>query len=143
MLPDDNVINENNSSFNMQQREIFNFVHKWFEDSFKSLVCKINQNVKPFYIFIMGGAEVGKSHLKKSISILLNKVLIYKGGELEQPRILLLTPTGVAAININGTTIHSGFGINVEGELYPLSEQQRAALRNKLSDIRLIIKDEV
>ena len=62
----------------------------------------------------MGGAGVGKSH-----------------DELEKPRILLLAPTGVAAININGTTIHSGLRINVGGKLYPLREQHRAALRKK------------
>ena len=33
----------------------------------------------------------------------LSKVLMYKGGELDKPRILLLAPTGVAAININAT----------------------------------------
>ena len=73
----------------------------------------------------------------------LCKVLIYKGSELKKPRILLLTPTGVAVINRNGTTIHSGLEINVGGKLYPLSEQHRAALRNKLSEVRLIIIDEI
>ena len=79
----------------------------------------------------------------KTIYMSLSKVLMYKGGELDKPRILLLAPTGVAAININGTTIHSGLGINVGGKLYPLSEQHRAALRNKLSEVRLIIIDEI
>ena len=62
----------------------------------------------------------------------MNKVLGYKGGDANKPRILLLTPTGVAAININGTTIHAGLGINVGNKLYPLNDQQGAALRNKL-----------
>ena len=66
----------------------------------------------------------------------LSKALVYKGVELEKPRILLLAPTGVAAIDINGTTIHSGLGINVGGKLYPLSQQHRAALRNILSKVR-------
>ena len=86
----------------MQQREIFDFVHKWSKYFIKSLGCKIHRNVKPFYIYITGGAGVGKSHLIKTIYMLLSKVLIYKGGELEKPRILLLAPTGVAEINING-----------------------------------------
>ena len=73
----------------------------------------------------------------------LSKALIYKGVELEKPRILLLAPTGVAAIDINGTTIHSGLGINVGGKLYPLSQQHRAALRNILSKVRLTIIDEI
>ena len=51
---------------------------------------------------------------------------MYKGGDPEKPRILLLVPTGVAAININGT-IHSGLGINVGSKLYPLSDRQGVA----------------
>ena len=73
----------------------------------------------------------------------LNKVLGYKGGDANKPRILLPAPTGVAAININGTTIHSGLGINVGSKLYPLNDQQRASLRNKLLEIRLVIIDEI
>ena len=143
VIPDDNVINKNIRSLNMQQREIFNFVHKWSRDFIKSLGCKIHQNVKLFYVFITGGAGVGKSHMIKTIHMSLSKVLMYKGGELDKPRILLLAPTGVAAVNINGTTIHSGLEINVGGKLYPLSEQHRADLRNKLSEVRLIIIDEI
>ena len=143
VVPDDNVINKNIRSLNMQQREIFNFVHKWSRDFIKSLGCKIHQNVKLFYVFITGGAGVGKSHMIKTIYMSLSKVLMYKGGELDKPRILLLAPTGVAAVNINGTTIHSGLEINVGGKLYPLSEQHRADLRNKLSEVRLIIIDEI
>ena len=143
VVPGDNVINKNIRSLNMQQREIFNFLHKWLRDFIKSLGCKIHQNVKPFYTFITDGAGVRKSHLIKSIYMLLSKVLMYKGGELKKPRVLLLAPTGVAAININGTTIHSALGTNIGGKLYPLSEQHRAALRNNLSEVRLIVIDEI
>ena len=67
----------------------------------------------------------------------------YKGGHAHKPRILLLSPTGVAAININGIAIHSGLGINAGSKLYPLNDQQGAALRNKLSEVRLIITDKI
>ena len=66
VVPDDNVITENIRSLNMKQRKIFNFVHKWSRDFTKSLGCKIHQNVKPFCIFITGGAGVAKSHLIKN-----------------------------------------------------------------------------
>ena len=76
--------------------------------------------------------------------MLVSKALIiYIGGEREKPRILLLAPNGVAIININGQTIHSDLEINVGGKLYPLSEQHRAALGNKLSEVRLIIIDKI
>ena len=100
------------------------------------------KKVKSFHIFITGGAGVEKFHLIKIIFWSLNKVLWYKCGDADKPRILLLPPTGVAVININETTIHSGLGINVGSKLYPLNDQQHAALRNKLAEVRLIIIDE-
>ena len=139
----DNITNENIRALNMKQREVFNFIHKWSRDYIKSLRCKVIKKVKSFHIFITGGAEVGKSYLIKTMFLSLNKILRYKGSDADKPRILLHAPTGVAAININGTTIHSGLGINVGSKLYPLNDQQRAALRNKLSEVRLIIIDEI
>ena len=127
----DNIINENIRSLNMKQREVFNFIHKWSRDYIKSLRCKVIKKVKSFHIFITGGAEVGKSYLIKTMFLSLNKILRYKGSDADKPRILLHAPTGVAAININGTTIHSGLGINVGSKLYPLNDQQRAALGKK------------
>ena len=61
---------------------------------------------KSFHLFITGDASVGKSHLMKTIFLSLNKVLGYKGGDADKPRISLLAPTGIAATNINGTKIH-------------------------------------
>ena len=66
----------------------------------------------------------------------LNKVMMYKGFDQEKPRILLLAPTGVAAVHINGTTSHLGLQINVGGKMFPLNDRQRAVLRNKLSEIK-------
>ena len=125
----DNIINENIRSLNMKQREVFNFIDKWSRDYIKSFRCKVIKKVKSFNIFITGGAGVGKFHLIKVIVLSLNKVLGYKGSNVDKPRILLLAPTGVAAININGTTIHSGLGIDVGNEFYPLNDHQCAALR--------------
>ena len=68
---------------------------------------------------------------------------MYKGGNPEKPRILLLAPTGVAAVNIDGTTIHTALGINVGGKLYLLNDRQRGILRNKLAELNFIITDEI
>ena len=77
----------------------------------------------------------------KKFCLSLNQVLGCKGDDADKPRISLLAPTGVAAINVNRRMIHSGLGINVGSTLYPLNDQQRAALRNKLSEVLLIIID--
>ena len=62
---------------------------------------------------------------------------MYKGVDPEKPRILLLVPT------VNETTIHSGLGINIVSKLYPLSDRHRAELRNRLSEVRLLIIDAI
>ena len=92
----------------MQQSGVFNFVHKWSKDYIKSLGCKIRRNITSFYAFTTGGAGVRKSQLIKTLHMLISKILMYKGKDPEKPRTLILGPTGVTAININRTTIHTG-----------------------------------
>ena len=56
-----------------------------------------------------------------------------------------MAPTGVAAININGTTIHTALSIPKEsGDFAPkMSDQKRTQLRLTLSELKLIIVDEI
>ena len=56
---------------------------------------------------------------------------------------MLLAPTGVATININGNTIHSGLHIPCRGKLLPLNDANKAELRNKYSEVELVITDEI
>ena len=58
---------------------------------------------------------------------------MHKSSNLKKARILLILQTDVAAVNIDGTTIHSGLGINVGSKTFPLNNPQFAILRNKLS----------
>ena len=58
---------------------------------------------------------------------------------------ILLGPTGISSVNINRTTIHSGLEIMVSIiEKYNiLGHKQKAYLRNKLSELKVIIIDEI
>ena len=49
---------------------------------------------------------------------------MYRGDDPDKPLALLLAPTGVAAVNIDGNKIHSRLGINFKGHLFPLNDQQ-------------------
>ena len=55
-------------------------------------------------------------------------MLQYHGTSTDNPRVLIVAPTGVASININGITIH-----------YALNSNTLASLRNKFSEVQLII----
>ncbi|XP_066910992.1 ATP-dependent DNA helicase PIF1-like [Clytia hemisphaerica] len=67
---------------------------------------------------------------------------MYKGGEPTKERILILAPTGVAAINVNGTTIHSGLIIPTT-DLFPLNASSKQNLQKKLACVKVIMIDEI
>ena len=73
----------------------------------------------------------------------INKVFLYRGGDPGKPRVLLLASTGVAAININSNSIHLGLHILCRGKLLPLNSANEAELRNKYSEVELVIIDEI
>ena len=138
ILPDGEIAKGVNS-LNSNQREVFNVVHKWAKDYVK---CN-GHNVEPVYIFLSGSGDTGKSHLVKIIYSAISKRLLYHCKGPEKPRDLLLGPTGISAVNIGGTTIHSGLGIKPGIKLLDLNDKSKAALRNKLSEVKFLIIDEL
>ena len=70
----------------------------------------------------------------------MNKVFLYRSGDPAKARVLLLAPTGVAAININGTL---WFAYNMSRKFLLLNDANKAVLRNKYSEVELVIIDEI
>ena len=144
-MPDDDL-NTLMCSLNRDQRMIFNVINKWARDFIKNFSAIKPVRVEPRYIFLTGKDGCGKSHLIKTTYKSVTKTLSYHGKELEKPYVMLLAPTGIATINIGENTIHSGLSIPVKqyGKTVPkLSDKIRSSLRNKLSEVRLLIIDEV
>src|SRR3954453_2825554 len=56
--------------------------------------------------------------------------------------VLVLAPTGVAAFNINGTTIHSKLSIPIKNKDLDLKDEQLKQLQNRLEDVQYVIIDE-
>ena len=78
-------------------------------------------------LFITGGAGAGKSHLIKTLSHTAVNIFRQISQNPEKPSVLLLAPTGIAAINIKGTKINSGLSIPVDNIGYnvtPLSDRK-------------------
>ena len=59
----------------------------------------------PSNVFISGAAGTGKSHVSKYIIQILH--------ERETHKCAPVAPTGVAAIHVGGSTLHSFFGIGL------------------------------
>ena len=96
-------------------------------------------------MFQTGGGGAGKSHLIHSIYHTVTKTLRHGISYPEKPTVLLLmAPTGVAAININGT-IHTALAILKESgnNVPPIPDQKRTQIRITLSNLKLVIIDEI
>ena len=133
-------------SLNHRQRTLFNTVHSWAKQYVKSRSALSLQNLELLYIFLTGNAGCGKSSLMKVFYQSLTKTLSYGNVSVDKPKVLLMAPTGVAAVNNDGTTIHTAlnipmgsFGKNVP----PMGDKMKSSLRNKLSDLKVIIVDEM
>ena len=101
---------------------------------------------EPLYTFLTGGAGVGKSVLLRTLYQALLKY--YTRGAGENPddiQVLLCAPTGKAAHNIGGNTIHSTFCIPVgRGFAYkPLDMQQLDTMRCKYHKLKMVFIDEI
>jgi len=142
----DDSINELIRSLNEKQRFLFELIHQWARKLVKNLSAEQVIANPLLYLFITGGAGTGKSHLIKTITASVSKALCYGSSCIEKPNMLLLAPTEVATVNIDGTTIHSALGIFVESRgltLHKLSDKRRCKLRQELSNVKAIIIDEI
>ena len=139
----DREINSKIRSRNVKQRQIFDFIYNWAKSHVKVNCGTTSKQSAPFHLFLWRSGGCGKSHLIKTVFHAVNKVFLYGSGDPARPRFLLLAPTGVAAININGNTVHSGLHIHCRVKLLPLNDSNKAELRNKYSEVDLAIIDEI
>ena len=101
--------------------------------------------LKPIYLFLTGGGGAGKSHLIKAIYHTTVKTFRHISVNPELPTVLLLAPTGLAAINIDRTTVNTGLGIPKETGAYltAISDQRKTQYRLALKELKLVIIVEI
>ena len=141
----DDMLRYNVRSLNEKQRSAYNIALLWCRNTMKNLNCLKPEKLEPINLFVTGGAGAGKSPLIKAIYQTAIETFRYGTINPERPTVALMAPTGVAAININGTTIHTALSIPKEsGDFAPkMSDQTRTQLRLTLSELKLIIVDEI
>ena len=93
------------------------------------------------HIFLSGSGVTGKSHLVKVIYNAISTTLLYHCQDPDKARVLLLGPTGISAVG--GTIIHSGLSIKPGTNVLGLNDKYKAALKNRLSEVKLLIIDEL
>ena len=118
-----------------------------------SLACHADTSHAPLHLFITGGAGTGKSFEIE----MLQETLIRLHPSARHCPVALAAPTGVAAYNIHGCTIHRTFGLPVEDvrrgrtggvleqrvQYTPLQGVKLEEARARLQGLQYVIIDEI
>lgn len=128
-------LNKKIKSMNEDQRKVFDYVIQCIESR------KMDAKIKPLCMFTSGVAGTGKSFL---IECLTDKIRLMNAGDSNS--VAVIAPTGIAAFNINGVTIHKFFKLPVqhttEAEYFKLQPDDVKLFKNKWKKLDLIIMDE-
>ena len=124
---------------NKRQQQVLYTVRKWCLDKANGL------NPEPFKIFLSGAAGVGKSLLIKCIHYEATKILLQHQSNQNLQPVFLTATTGLAAFNVDGSTIHSLLKIIKprKGSYIPLSENVLNTMNTKLGEMKILVIDEV
>ena len=127
---------------NTQQRLLFYHLFSWATNK--------RLQSDSFYIFLTGGAGVGKTFLINVVYEGLTRALRTPGQDPAKPSVLMTASTGKAASNIDGMTIHSAFGLPLrkkKGEqdfTYKKPDQSKLnTMRCSYTNLKVIIADEI
>ena len=141
----DDELRKSVRSLNPKQRCAYDIVLSWCRRLIKNMNSLKPVEVEPIYLFLTGGGGAGKSHLIKTIYHTAVKTFRHPPFNPELPTVLLMAPTGVAAINIDGTTVNTAVAIPKDtGDYLPaMSDQRKTQYRLSLKDLKLVIVDEI
>ena len=130
-------------SLNEKQYKLHQFIVEWAS---KMTLAHRIQKPDPFYLFLTGGAGVGKSHVVKAIVQTVNRIFALNR-QANVNHVLVCAPTGAAAYNISGYTCHAAFLLPLHtkknDDYLPLSSEKLAIMKETFADIKLIIIDEI
>ena len=135
---------------------------KMSDDAYRKLVCSLNKHQYEFFTHIIhmastkadqvtcclhGDDGTGKSHVLKALyQGLYRTVCIEAGQDRDNCKILVMAPTGKAAYNVKGSTIHAALHIPANTLLHeykPLSFGILNTYRMKYRGLEWILCDEI
>lgn len=95
-----------------------------------------DENYKPLRATISGMGGCGKSHIINTIISIIREMTD------SNDTVQVAAPSGSAAYNVKGCTLHSLLGINVQFPWKSLNEERKKDLRKKLKELLVLMVDE-
>ena len=139
-------LSERIGMLNEDQRRIFEQVvdHLHHQRRHETDNCKC-RDLKPLHMFVSGVRGTGKSFLIETIRSQVKK--IWKDHAGDDTTCAVAAPTGLAAYNVGGVTVHRLFQLPIEHKgktagYWSLSKVAQKVMRTNLRSLKLIIIDE-
>ena len=111
-----------------EQKVALNIIIGYCKDLRKSSAQKSIRSPKPPLLVVHGGAGTGKSTLISVASNWAHKILKMPEDDPECPYVIRTAPTGMAAANIEGATLHHALKLGFGNQYIALSDKNRALL---------------
>ena len=93
-------------------------------------------------LIVHGGAGTGKSMLIHVVSVWVQKLLTVSGDDPCSPYLIRVAPTGMAASNVDGQTLHTAFKFTFGNDYKSLADKNRDVLRDRFKNVEIIVIDE-
>ena len=136
------VLREKTRGLDFYQRKVIEKGIMYSRDVVKALKNK-NPPPQAKTVIVHGGAGCGKSTGINILKQWCHLILQQPGDDPDCPYVLVAAPTGTAASNVRGQTMHTAFGFSFGNEHYSLSDKVRDKKRNVLKKFRILLIDEV
>ena len=95
------------------------------------------------YFNCIGSGGTGKSYLANVFAQWCEKTLRKPGDNPDQPKMMIMAFTGIAASQIGGSTVHSALGLKFGSEYLPMGDEQKSRLRKMYQHLKVVIIDEL
>ena len=130
---------------NDENRDIMQMLNSKQYELCSDIMDQLQNNCEQMFIFIEGGAGVGRTLLGHTLCEMITRFYKKAGSPDNNEHILILALMGMAAYHIKGTAFHTGLCIPPLqlGKLTPLTYDQQNSLRSCLINVSHIFIDEV
>ena len=141
-LDDLNVLLNKTRNLDFYQSKVVESAIRYSRSLVKSLKLKNPLPIPP-KMMVHGGAGAGKTVVVNVMKQWVQRILETSGDNPECPYILVTAPTGTAAANVRGQTMHSAFGFHFGNEHFSLPDKKRDEKRTLLKNLQFVIIDEI
>ncbi|XP_033758253.1 uncharacterized protein LOC117340598 [Pecten maximus] len=142
----DEEYKEKINNLNSQQFKVFHIICDYFQKVKSFDDGQVTTAPAPIRLFVSGFGGTGKSHLIQLVREAIVRFSLHKATN-DSPPVIVLAPTGMAAFNIQGLTIHNALNLPVQHrsspKYIPLKGERLAEMRHAFRNTTTVIIDEI